>query len=280
MKYRIVSDSAANLYALEGADFISVPLKIITEGREYVDRPGLSIAEMVEELHRTKGRSRTSCPNAFEWMEAFEGADAIFAVTISSALSGSHAAAMHAREEYLSAHPDAKVCVIDTLSAGAEMQLIVEKLRALIQRELPFEEIEREIAAYRQHTHVLFCLQSLNNLARNGRISPAMAKIAGVLGIRVLGKGSEEGQLQALHKCRGEKRMLETTYAEMKKAGFAGGRVHIAHCLNEAAAQQLREIILREHPGCAVTIGDCTGLCSFYAEKGGLIVGYEDAAAR
>ena len=55
------------------------------------------------------------------------------------------------------------------------------------------------------------------------------------------------------------------------------GKVHIAHCLNEAAAQQLREIILREHPGCAVTIGDCTGLCSFYAEKGGLIVGYEGA---
>ena len=279
MKYRIVSDSAANLYALEGADFISVPLKIITEGREYVDRPGLSIAEMVEELHRTKGRSRTSCPNAFEWMEAFEGADAIFAVTISSAPSGSHAAAMHAREEYLSAHPDAKVCVIDTLSAGAEMQLIVEKLRALIQRELPFEEIEREIAAYRQHTHVLFCLQSLNNLARNGRISPAIAKLAGVLGIRMLGKGSEEGELQALHKCRGEKRMLETTYSEMKKAGFGGGRVHIAHCLNPDAAEQLRQIILREHPGCAVTVGDCTGLCSFYAEKGGLIIGFEDLGA-
>ena len=279
MKYRIVSDSAANLYALEGADFISVPLKIITEEREYVDRPGLDVAEMVEELHHVKGRSRTSCPNAFEWMEAFEGADAIFAVTISSALSGSHAAAMHAKEEFLQAHPDAKVCVIDTLSAGAEMLLIVEKLRALIQRELPFEEIEREIAAYRQHTHVLFCLQSLNNLARNGRISPAIAKLAGVLGIRVLGKGSEEGQLQALHKCRGEKRMLETAHAEMKKAGFGGGRVHIAHCLNEAAAQQLRQIILREHPGSAVTIGDCTGLCSFYAEKGGLIIGFEDLGA-
>ena len=198
-------------------------------------------------------------------------------MTISGALSGSHAAAMHAKEEYLSAHPDAKVCVIDTLSAGAEMLLIVEKLRLLIQRELSFEEIEKEITADQRHTHVLFCLQSLNNLARNGRISPAIAKLAGVLGIRVLGKGSEEGELQALHKCRGEKRMLETTFSEMKKAGFCGGRVHIAHCLNEAAAQQLRQLILREHPGCAATIGDCTGLCSFYAEKGGLIVGYEGA---
>ena len=279
MKYRIVSDSAANLYALEGVDFASVPLKIITGEREYVDAPGLDVARMVEELQHEKGASRTSCPNPHEWLEAFSGSDAIFALTISSALSGSHAAAVHAREEFLQAHPEAKVCVIDSLSAGAEMLLIVEKLRLLIQRGLSFEEIEREIAAYRRHTHVLFCLQSLNNRARNGRISPAMAKIAGVLGIRVLGKGSEEGQLQALHKCRGEKRMLETTYAEMKKAGFAGGRVHIAHCLNEPEAQQLRERILEEQPGCAVTIGACTGLCSFYAEKGGLIVGYEDAGA-
>lgn len=280
MKYRIVSDSAANLYALEGADFTSVPLKIITSEREYADVPGLDIPEMVEALHRTKGPSRTSCPNSYEWMEAFDGCDGVFAVTISSALSGSHAAAMQAREEYLSTHPGAKVCVIDSLSAGAEMLLIVERLRALIARGLSFEEIEADVRAYRLHTHVLFCLQSLNNLARNGRISPAIAKLAGVLGIRMLGKGSEEGQLQALHKCRGEKRMLETCHSEMKKAGFQGGRVHIAHCLNPEAAQQLRDIILREHPGCNVTIGDCTGLCSFYAEKGGLIIGFEDADAR
>ena len=71
--------------------------------------------------------------------------------------------------------------------------------------------------------------------------------------------------------------MLETTFSEMKKAGFCGGRVHIAHCLNGDAAQQLRQLNLREYPESAVTVGDCTGLCSFYAEKGGLIVGYEGA---
>lgn len=279
MNCRIVSDSAANLYALEDADFVSVPLKITGGGREYVDAPGLDVSEMVDELRRVRGPSRTSCPNPYEWLRAFEGCDAAFAVTISSALSGSHAAAMHAREEYLRAHPEAKICVIDSLSAGAEMLLILEKLRACIRRGLPFEEIEAEVRGYQRHTHVLFCLQSLNNLAHNGRINPAIAKIAGVLGIRVLGEGSREGQLHALHKCRGEKKMLDATLAEMGKAGFGGGRVHIAHCLNPEAAAKLREMILEEHPGSAVSIGACTGLCSYYAEKGGLIVGYEDGGA-
>ena len=280
MRCRIVSDSAANLYALEDVDFVSVPLKIVSEGREYVDAPGLDVPEMVEELRRAKGASRTSCPNPYEWLSAFEGCDAAFAVTISSALSGSYSAAMHAREEHLRAHPEAKICVIDSLSAGAEMQLIVEKLRDCILRGMSFEEIEAEVRLYQRHTHVLFCLQSLNNLARNGRINPAIAKIAGVLGIRVLGEGSEEGQLHALHKCRGERKVLEATLTEMKRAGFGGGRAHIAHCLNPEAAGQLREMILRDCPACEVSIGDCTGLCSYYAEKGGLIVGYEDAGAR
>ena len=275
MKYRIVSDSAANLYALEGVDFVSVPLKIITEEREYVDRPGLNIAEMVEELHRTKGPSRTSCPNTYEWLEAFEGTDGIFAVTISGALSGSHAAAVHAREEYLQTHPDAKVCVIDTLSAGAEMLLIVEKLRSLIQRELPFEQIEKEIAAYRKRTHVLFCLQSLNNLARNGRVNLAVAKLAGMLGIRVAGD-AEGGEIIPVHKPRGPKKATQALVDMIKERGFYDGAVlRVAHCFAEEAAYALRNAIFEEFPHTKFLLEPTTALCSYYAEVGGLIIGFE-----
>ena len=66
------------------------------------------------------------------------------------------------------------------------------------------------------HTHLLFTLRSLENLARNGRVSPAVAKIAGVLGIVVVGKASDEGTLQQMHKCRGEKRAIDTLFKEMK----------------------------------------------------------------
>ena len=40
---------------------------------------------------------------------------------------------------------------------------------------------------YYKNTHILFCLESMMNLARNGRTSMAVAKIAGMLGIRVCG---------------------------------------------------------------------------------------------
>ena len=106
MRYKIVADSSANLYEINDENFTSVPLKIITDEREYVDVKGTDLAEMVDYLQGYKGRSTTSCPNVHDWLEAFGDADVIFGVAITSNLSGSYASAVRAREEYLAEHPD------------------------------------------------------------------------------------------------------------------------------------------------------------------------------
>jgi len=275
MKFKIVSDSSSNIFSFPGVSFASVPLKINTAAAEYVDDAQLDVARMVEEIKETKGKSGTSCPNIHDWLQAFEGADYIFAITITSNLSGSCAAALQAKEEYEQTHPGAKVCVIDTLSTGPEMRLIMEKLREWIGEKLSFEHIRDAIAAYMEKTHLVFSLESLTNLARNGRVNPAVAKIAGVLGIRVIGCASEVGTLQQLHKCRGEKKALETLFTEMVSRGFAGGKARIAHCFNLEAANKLKETILAAFPRADIFIEPTTALCSFYAEQGGLLVGFE-----
>lgn len=278
MSIKIVSDSSSNLYGLEGVDYTCAPLKIITARKEYVDTPALDVASMVDEMSRTKGPSSTSCPNVHDWLEAYGDAKEVFAVTITSQLSGSYHSAVQAAE-YEEKEVRGRVCVIDSLSAGPEMALLLEKLRELVRASLSFESIREAVLAYRQHTHLLFALQSLNNLAQNGRVSPAVARLAGVLGIRMIGQASQEGTLQPLHKCRGEKKTLELIFSEMKKNGFAGGRVRIAHCLNPESAGALRQLVLGEYPDSRVCVEPCTGLCSYYAEKGGLMIGYEDAGA-
>lgn len=276
MKYKIVSDSSSNCFHLEGISYTSVPLKIVTQSKEYVDNEALDIPEMVEEIKRQSGRSGSSCPNVQEWLDAFEGSDHIFAVTITSNLSGSYSSAEQAKAEYLSQHPEAKVCVLDTLSTGPEMLLIMEKLQEYIAAGDDFDTIEKNIRGYMQHTHLLFALKSLTNLARNGRVNPAVAAIAGALGICVVGKASDVGTLEQMHKCRGERKALKTVYDSMKSLGFCGGKVRIDHCLNIEAASHLRDLILQEYPNCDVQIGTCGALCSFYAEKGGFLVGFED----
>lgn len=274
MNYKIVTDSSSNVYRISGIPYSCVPMKVVTSEKEYVDTPELDVDSMVEDLKTVTGRTGSSCPNTHEWLEAFGDADGVFAITITSKLSGSYSSAVQAGEEYKAAHPGAKVCVIDSLSAGPELALLVEKLCELIQAGRTFEEIEGEIHAYLEHTHLSFFLKSLTNLARNGRVSPAVAKIAGVLGIYIVGKATD-GELDPTHKCRGEKKVLRTLAEDMKEAGYCGGKVRIAHCQNPEAAAQLKAALTEQYPGCDVQIDACGGLCSYYAEIGGLLVGFE-----
>lgn len=277
MNIKIVSDSSSNLLQLSSAAFESVPMKIRAKEKEYVDDALLDVAEMVENLRHCVGPTSSSCPNTHEWLTAFEGADAIFALTITSSLSGSYSAAANAGREYMETHPGAKVCVIDTLSTGPEMLLLIERICDGARLGMSFEELECSVREYQKHTHLLFALQSLNNLARNGRVNATAAKIAGVLGICVVGKASDEGTLEPLHKCRGMKKALKTIVQEMEAMGYAGGKIRIDHCQNLEAAQQLREALLTLSPAADIQIGECRALCSYYAEKGGLLIGFEDA---
>lgn len=277
MKYKIVSDSSSNVYNLPGVEFASVPLKIITSAAEYVDTEDMDVEKMVDEIKVTKGRSGTSCPNIGDWLNAFGNAERIFAVTITSRLSGSYAAAAEAAKIYEEAHPDAKVYVVDTLTAGPEMRIIIEFIREKIEEGHLFEDIKEAVKNKLLHTHLIFSLQSLTNLSRNGRVNPAIAKIAGVLGIRILGE-AKDGMLSPIQKIRGEAKTLESMFEEMKKRGFNNGRVCIAHCFNRESADNLRSKILSEFPKSRVSIEENGALCSFYAERGGLLVGYEDAS--
>ena len=279
MKTKIVVDSAANLYALEGVDFACVPLKIITDHEEYRDDGTLDAVGMATTLRTYKGKTSTSCPNVSDWLEAFEGADEVYAITITGTLSGCYNAAQLAAEEYQQEPPGKRVFVLDSLSTGPEQQLLAEHLRDELAAGKDFDAICAEMLRYHEHTHLLFSLESLANLARNGRVKPAVAAVARVLGIRVIGQASAAGELDVLCKTRGEHGALERIVLELKEHGYAGGRVIVSHCSNPAAAERLKHMIEAVFEGAQVVVNPCGGLCSYYAELGGLLVGYEDAEA-
>ena len=275
MNYKIIADSSADLSALSGCSFSSVPLKIITAHKEYVDDAALDVSQMIDDLRKYKGVSRSSCPNAQDWLTAFGDSEAIFCVTITSGLSGSYNSACLALNDYLEAYPHRKGLVIDSLSVGPESSLITEKLCQLINEGAEFEDICNTITEYKKTTHLIFCLDSLRNLANNGRISPAVAKIAGRLGIRIVGKAGDEGTLEITDKARGADKALATIYKNMKSSGYSGGRVHIHHCENPEAAEVIVNMVKGDYPEAEITVRQTRGLCSFYAESKGLLIGFE-----
>ena len=181
---------------------------------------------------------------------------------------------MVAKNEYEAAYPDRKVEVLDSYSTGPEMVLMVEKIVELMEQGVEFEEVAAQVRDYADKAQLVFALGSLNNLARNGRVNPAVAKVAGVLGIRVVGKATE-GVLDPLSKCRGEKRALAEMLEQMEKLGFKGGKVRISHCFNPDAAQKISSMILEKWPQAQISAHAARGLVSFYAELNGLLMAFE-----
>ena len=240
-----------------------------------------NVRKAVEDIggHVWMAESRIYVANATDMDECAERVRKVFGIySVSPAIEMEKdldAICRQAAEMYMEENPGRKVCVLDSLSAGPELQLTVELLRDAILAGEAFEEIEAKARMYMLKTHLLFSLQSLANLARNGRVSPAVAKIASVLGICIVGKASDVGTLEPLHKCRGEKSALRTLYKTMKELGFAGGKVRISHCLNEKGAQMVVDMIREEFPAADVIVDCAKGLVCYYAENGGMLIGFE-----
>jgi DegV family protein with EDD domain len=152
--------------------------------------------------------------------------------------------------------------------------MIANKIRELAEAGKSFEEIRDEVLDYHNHLHTIFCLESLTNLSRNGRVNPAVAKVAGVLGIRVVGCATE-GVLDPKSKCRGEKRSLAEMHKLMGEMGYQGGKVRISHCQNPEGAQALADLIRGSWPQADIRMYGARGLVSFYAEQNGVLVGFE-----
>ena len=274
MNYKIVSDSSSNIFSMEGENYATTPMKIIAE-KEYVDAEGVDVTAMIEDLRVYKGKSGSSCPNVGEWLEAFADADVVFGITISRHLSGSYNAACHAARTYMEEHPGRRAYILDSMATGPAMAMYAEKILSLIRQGLEAHAIVEKVKEYQNYVHLLFCLESINNLARNGRTSPAIAKIAGVLGIRMCGE-AQDGKIALIAKPRGARKTIETMARLIRERGVhTGSMVRIAHCLNLEGALELRDRLLEQVPGIKCIIEPCTALCSFYAEAGGLIVGFE-----
>ena len=273
MKYKIVADSSCNVLT-GGEDYATVPMKIVAE-REYVDDANLDVARMVEDLRQYRGKSGSSCPNVGEWLEAFGDAETVFGVTISKHISGSYNAAQQAAETYMEEHPGRKAYIFDSLATGPEMMLLVEKIRQCQAEGDDFEATKEKVLDYHNHLHTLFCLESMNNLARNGRVNLAVAKLAGMLGIRVAGE-AKGGQVTPVHKPRGAQKATQVLLEMIKERGFRdGGIIRVAHCFAEEAAVAFRDAVLEVFPHARFQLEPTTALCSYYAEAGGLVIGFE-----
>ena len=276
MKRLVIADSSCDLRS-ESDKLGVVPLTIKVGDQDFVDDDKLDLKKMLEALSSYSGKTSTACPSVQSWADQFDKADECFAVTMTSALSGTYNSARVASEMCIQKDPNKKITIFDTLSTGPEMVLIIEKIQELIKINLNFNKINEMINEYLKHTHLLFTLKSLHNLAANGRVNKIVADVFDLLNMRMIAIASPEGTIKPLFKCRGSRHALSKMIEYLKKEGYNGGKIRIGYVCDPEDTEKLKQEILTNWPKADIEMRPSTGLCSFYAEEGGILVGFETA---
>ena len=278
MEWNIIADSSIDLFELEVAyeniEFSTVPFSIGVGEKEYLDDSSLDIGTLMSAMKECKTASRTACPSTGSWYEQFKKDGNVIAITITSSLSGSYNSACVARNMVLEEQPDKQIAVIDSLSTGPEMVLILRKICELIASNKDFETVIKETKEHMKNTHATFALSSFDNLVKNGRMNRVTGFIANKLGLLGVGIASERGTIEVKGVTRGRRKAVEAILSDMEMRGTYIKDVVISHCQNKEFAEQVKTAILNVWNGATVTIIPTRGLCSYYAEQGGLLIGF------
>lgn len=140
---RIVGDSSLDLTEeFHHGEFVAkVPFRIMLDGVEWRDTPDIDMEAFRKAMSEAK-HFQTACGSPQEFYDIYDGEGDVFALTITSKLSGSYNAAVLGKQLYQQDYPDKKIHVVDTLSTSTAAALIYMKIRELIDKKSALRKYE------------------------------------------------------------------------------------------------------------------------------------------
>ena len=277
MSYKIVLDSCGELPAelLGDHRFERVPLGLEVGEYKILDDENFDQAEFLRKVAESPKCPKSSCPSPQRFMESYSEPEAehVYAVTLSSPLSGSYNSAELGKKLYHEKYGDKKIHVVDSRSASGGETQIALKLVDLEEAGLPFEEIVERIEEFRDNLQTYFVLDNLETLRKNGRLTGVKALVASTLSIKPV-MGADKGEIIQRSQTIGIKkalsRMAELVAKEVK--GPEEKRLVITHCNAPDRAEQVKKMILEKVRFRECIIMDMRGVSTMYANDGGVIV--------
>jgi DegV family protein with EDD domain len=218
----------------------------------------------------------TSCPSPADFARSYKGEENIFVVTLSSKLSGTFQSAVIAKDMFIEEAGQKFIHVFDSLSASAGETMVARKIGELAKKGLGQLEIVEKVTRYIGEMKTFFLLESLEHLAKAGRLNPIVAKIASFLEIKPIMGSNGEGSIKLFEKIRGYKKAFnrfvdiigeEGTRIEEKVLG-------IAHCNCPERALKLKEEVKKKYNFKDIIVVEMSGLSSTYADDGGLVIAF------
>lgn len=278
MAVKIVADSSCDLSRemKENMNIDIAPLILQLGDKNYLDDESLDTRDYVKAMGESENSPKTSCPSPEDYMKRYQGDESIFVVTLSNKLSGSYNSAILAKNIFLEEIGEKFIHVFDSFSASAGETLIALKINELAKKNFSDIEIVEKVTSYIKEMKTFFLLESLDHLAKAGRLNPIVAKLANMLSIKPIMGATEEGTIKLVEKTRGYKKAFKR-FVEI--IGEEGSNLEekvlgIAHCNALDKVLNFKDEVLKKYNFKDIVIVEMGGLSSTYADDGGIVVAF------
>jgi DegV family protein with EDD domain len=225
-----------------------VPLYVRFGEESFRDYVELDPHGFYERLRAAAELPTTSQPTPQDFIStynALSGYERIYSLHISSKLSGTFQSASLAASEL----GGDRIRLIDTESASVGIGMLAIAIQELLAQGTTDKEIEALAQRHRESAGLLFTVDTLEFLAKGGRIGRARALAGSLLNVKPI-LTIQEGEVVPLARARGRQKALEEFRKRFEEATTDGPgiAVGIAHAEAEDAVEQLRTIVLASRP--------------------------------
>ncbi|MBP3754910.1 MAG: DegV family protein [Lachnospiraceae bacterium] len=274
MAIKIIGDSCCDFTKLElrKGIHVSVPMSVSIGGIEYRDDGRRTQEEWIRMIKEDPGYPKSACPSPDDFFKAFDENCDNFVVTLSSKLSGVYNAAMVAKEMFEEDHEDVKIHIFDSKSAAAGEHLIADKIVAAYEAGKSFEEIVKEVEAFRDEMFTIFVLDDLETFKRNGRLKGVKALVATALNVKPVLTG-DDGEIKQLDQAIGMQNAVNRMLYHIEKKKIDPSRpVRITQCESKELCLKIAKILTERFGFTDVKILNAGGISTSYENPGGVVI--------
>jgi len=242
------------------ANFRVVPLYVLFGSESFADYVEMSPGQFYERLQSSDVLPTTSQPTPGDFLAVYEELapqyERILVLTLSSTLSGTFGSAQAAAGML----GGDTVRVIDTRTVSASLSLLALGVQHRLERGTTEDEIDEFVARYQRDHHLLFTVNTLEYLAKGGRIGRAAAFAGNLLNVKPI-LALRDGEVIPLKRVRGNHK----AFAEFRDHFVATStdspslKVGIAHAAAPERLEALRELVQHERPQAQVEIETTLG---------------------
>ena len=234
-----------------------VPLYVNLGGASYRDYVDLAPAELYARLGRRAGDDLAADPGRLRWpctRSSPRRYERIYSLQLSSTLSGTFASAQAAAASLGDA-----VRVVDTRTVSAAIAMLALAVQRRLERGTTDEEIDALVERYLSTHGLLFTVDTLDYLARGGRIGRGAAFAGTLLSVKPI-LGIEDGEVVPLKRVRGSGKALEELGTLLAAATEDSPtlRIGLAHAVAPDRVAELERIVREARPQAAIEV--VTGL--------------------